>query len=131
VKCAFLFPDEVTDYRMVRSLSEEGVRVFFSVESVEGSYSEWRMKAGIWARSQSIGVYGVNSSLTGRFLGRELFGISFVSAPAPLTKNLDGFVVKLTDPKGSGMVIADLDMESLERFIDSLPKTYRKYTSFV
>ncbi len=131
VKCAFLFPDETLDHRLVRALSEEGVRVFFTTESLKGDYSEWEMRRGIWARSQSIGIYGVNSSSNGEFLGERYTGISFVSAPAVLTKNLDGFLAKLNSPSGSGMVVADLDLDSLENFIDSLPKTYRKYRSFV
>ncbi len=131
IKCAFLFPHETLDHRMVRSLSEDGVRVFFTTETVESGHSDWEIKKGIWARSQSIGIYGVNSSINGSFLGTEYRGIAFISAPAVLTKNLDGFVAKLNSPTGMGMVVADLDLESLEAFIDSLPKTYRKYRSFV
>ncbi len=130
-RCTFLFPSETKDYRMVREFSEGGSRIFFTTENMEGDFDEWEMKKGIWARSQSIGVVGVNSSMSGEFLGKIYTGLTFVSAPAILTKNFDGFIVRLSSPEKSGMIVADINVEALENFLRSLPKTYRKYRSFV
>jgi len=127
VLCAFFFPEELRSYEKVRKVMEEGVRIVFSVETHE-NFSEWEMRKGLWARSQSLGIFGVNSALTGEFLGRKYRGISFVSAPALLTRRFDGFVVRLLDPDGKGLAIADLDVSTLEGYIESLPKTYKRWT---
>ena len=127
LKCSFIFPEDLKDYKKARAAMEEGVRMIFTTETLE-RYDEWEMKKGIWARSQSLGIFGVNSALNGEFLGRNYEGISFVSAPAVLTKKYDGFVVKLSDPRGKGIAIADIDLSALESYISSLPKTYKRWT---
>ncbi len=128
VVCSFMFPEELRDYREVRKFMEDGGRVVFTSEVLDEPVDDWKIKTGIWARSQSLGVFGVNSSTYGNFLGRELNGITFVSSPAALTKRLDGFVVRLTDPRNKGIAIADLDFETLEEYIRSLPKNYKRWT---
>ena len=128
VVCSFMFPEELRDYKKVRKFMEDGGRVVFTSETFEKPARDWKIKTGIWARSQSLGVFGVNSSMYGNFLGFELTGITFVSSPAALTKRLDGFVVKLTDPNSKGIAIADLDFDTLEEYISTLPKNYKRWT---
>lgn len=127
VLCSFMFPEELKDYKKARKFMEDGGRIIFTSEIFEGSANEWELKKGIWARSQSLGVFGVNSSIYGNFLGRDLIGTTFVSSPAALTKKLDGFVVRLTDPKSKGIAVADLDFDTLENYISALPKTYKRW----
>ena len=127
---AFVYPELLMDYRTTRKLQEMGIKLIFTSESF-GSFDPWKAKLGIWARSQSIGLFGINSVMVGKVLGERHEGIAFVSAPAVLTRNLDGYIVKLTEPNGRGIAIADLDVEALERYLLSLPKTYRKYWSLV
>ncbi len=129
-KFAFVKPEKLLTYSTTRELQEAGIRVIFTSESF-GNFDEWKMRLGIWARSQSIGIFGVNSVMVGKILGETHEGVAFVSAPAFLTRNLDGFIVKLVDPKGRGIAIADIDIETLENYLANLPKTYRKYRSLV
>ena len=128
VLCSFMFPEELKDYKKARKFMEDGGRIIFTSEVFEGSTNEWILKSGIWARSQSLGIFGVNSSIYGNFLGMNLSGITFVSSPAALTKKLDGFVVRLTDPNSKGIAVADLDFDALEEYIKTLPKTYKRWT---
>ncbi len=128
VLCSFMFPKELKDYKKARLFIEDGGRIIFTSEVFEKPVSEWKLKSGIWARSQSLGIFGVNSSIYGSFLGSNLTGITFVSSPAALTKRLDGFVVRLTDPESKGIAVADLDFKALESYIENLPKTYKRWT---
>ena len=128
-KLAFLFPDETMDYKKPRLLQEMDVEVFITSENWEDE-NEWVMRKGMWARSQTLGIFGINSAMVGNIFGKEFFGTSFVSAPAVLTKNFTGFVVKLNDHKEKGVAIADINMDVIEEYSRSLPKTYRKYWSF-
>jgi len=126
---AFLFPNETQDYKKARSLQESGVNIFITSENWKEK-NEWLMKTGIWARSQTLGIFGINSAMVGNIFGEEFYGASFVSAPAILTKNYSGFVVKLNDYAEKGVAIADIKMNVIEEYLSSLPKTYKKYWSF-
>ncbi len=128
ITCSYMFPKELEDYRSVRRFMEDDGRLVFTSEIFDGMFNEWILRKGMWARSQSLGIFGVNSVTFGTFLGRDYKGLSFVSAPAALTKKLDGFVVKLTDSQNKGIAIADLDFNTLENYLQALPKTYKRWT---
>ncbi|MCD6449578.1 MAG: hypothetical protein J7L34_03620, partial [Thermotogaceae bacterium] len=125
---AYLFPGETQNYKRIRELQEMGVNIFVTSENWKEK-NEWLMRTGIWARSQTLGIFGINSAMVGNIFGNDFYGLSFISAPVILTKNYSGFVVKLNEYKDKGLVIADINLEIIESYTKSLPKTYKKYWS--
>ncbi len=130
VKIAYVKPELLKDFKVARKLQEAGVRMIITGESFVDEFNIWKAKSGVWARSQSVGIFGVNSVMVGRYFGKNHKGISFISAPSIFTKNNDGFVAKLNEPEKRGIVVADLYLDSLEEFLAKQPKTYKKYRSF-
>lgn len=120
---AILRREETFSFEKMRPLVEKGVYTFILLDLEEEDKNWWIEKTGLWARSQSLEVFGVKASPFGQFLDRTFKGKSYVSAPVPLTPSLNGFLTK-TDERNS-KVSVDLDLELLSR------KRHENYKRFV
>jgi hypothetical protein len=89
---AVLRKEDTLSSKALRPLVEKNVFAFihFDLETEENDW--WKEKKGLWARSQSLEVFGIKVSPRGTFLGKTYRGKSYVSAPIPLTPNLTGFL---------------------------------------
>jgi len=81
-----------------------------------GGYNYWKHLRGAWPRVQESPVYAVQSALVGEFFGESMFGVASIFAPMELTPKGDGILAQCDVPSGSGLAVADLDLEALACF---------------
>jgi len=124
-KLAVLNEKDAKDFRTIRGFMDEGVYVYV-VYSKRSYENLWEDKLDIWARSQSLGVYGIKSSLSGRIFGKVYRGRSTITAPIPLTPNLDGYLAR-SDVVGTAKLTAILDISKLVSYLKNYENGYERY----
>jgi len=109
-RVAILKKEETLSSKSLRPLVEKDVFTFIHFELETEEKDWWNEKRGLWARSQSLEVFGIKLSPKGTFRGRSYKGKSYISAPIPLTPNLTGFLRQ----DGGVKMSADLELELLK-----------------
>ncbi|MGJ8455001.1 hypothetical protein ACSFC1_06825 [Pseudothermotoga sp. U03pept] len=100
-------------------LVSSGVRIIATPGFGVADYSDWDERYHMWAHSQMVGFYGLWSAVSGRFLGKDLKARACVTAPIPITNSLDGYIVKNSSTTGDTVLLAELDMNKIESFVQS------------
>jgi len=124
-KLVVLNEEEAKDFRTIRHFMEREVYIYI-VYSKKSNENLWEDKLDIWARSQSLGVYGIKSSLSGRIFGKVYRGRSVITAPIPLTPNLDGYLAR-SDLMGAAKLTAILDISKLVSYLKNYENGYERY----
>ena len=109
-RVAILGKEETLSSKVLRPLVEKEVFTFIHFDLKAEEEDWWSEKRGLWARSQSLEVFGIKLSPKGTFRDRSYKGKSYMSAPIPLTPNLTGFLRQ----DGSVKMSADLELELLK-----------------
>ncbi|PLV59830.1 hypothetical protein [Thermotoga sp. KOL6] len=107
---SILGKEDIFSSKVLRPMVEKEVFTFihFDLETEEKDW--WEEKKGLWARSQSLEVFGVKLSPRGTFFNNSYHGKSYISAPIPLTPNLTGFLRQ----NGGVKISADLEINLLK-----------------
>ncbi len=98
-------------------LVEEGVRIVVTPTSGTNIYSEWDDKYYFWSHAQMVGYYCLKATLVGKLLQNRLKDRACVCGPIPITQNHDGYIVRNESLEGNAVLLAELDMERLEKFL--------------
>lgn len=98
-------------------LVEEGVRIVVTPTSGASIYNEWDDKYYFWSHAQMVGYYCLKATLVGKLLQNRLKDRACVCGPIPITQNHDGYIVRNESLEESAILLAELDMEKLEKFL--------------
>ena len=128
-KLAVLNEEKARDFKTIRYFMEKKVYIYI-VYTKKSSGNFWEDKLDIWARSQSQGVYGIKSALSGRIFGKMYKGRSAITAPIPLTPNLDGYLAK-SDLMGVTKLTATLNILKLTSYLKNYENGYEKYWNLI
>lgn len=100
------------------SMVESGVRIVATPTCGTGNYSEWNDKYYFWSHAQMVGYYCLKATLVGEVFRNHLKDKACVCAPIPITQSQDGYIVRSDSTEGSTILLAELDMEKLEKFLE-------------
>jgi len=115
----------------LRKHTDAGVTVV-AVPSVGiPSYDDWSEKIGIWGHSQLLGFYGLRATMSGSFFNMKFRDAAEITAPIPLTEKLDGYIAKNTDTSEDAVLLAELDIDRLSKYIASQKMNSSKYRLFL
>lgn len=84
-------------------------------------YNPWRQLAGAWAGVQETQVPCAEACLVGPVRGRLFAGRSAVYAPCEATPGETGWLARLTDARGEGLALAELDPQAVARVREAYP----------
>lgn len=107
----------LTNSEFLSSLVEDGVRIVVTPTTGNIVYNEWDDKYYFWSHAQMVGYYGLKATLVGKVFRNHLRDKACVCAPIPITKTQDGYIVRSESLEGSAVLLAELDMDKLEKFL--------------
>lgn len=109
------------------SAVENGVRIVATPTCGVTNYSEWNDKYYFWSHAQMVGYYCLKATLVGKVFRNHLKDKACVCAPIPITQSQDGYIVRNDSVEGSDILLAELDMEKLERFLAEQKRTFNAF----
>lgn len=109
------------------SMVESGVRIVATSTCGVTNYSEWNDKYYFWSHAQMIGYYCLKATLVGKVFRNHLKDKACVCAPIPITQNQDGYIVRNDSIEGSAILLAELDMEKLEKFLAEQKRAFNAF----
>lgn len=116
-KLALLSKRWLVKSEALSKMVSNGVRIVATPTCGMNDYSEWDDKYYFWSHAQMIGYYCLKATLVGRILRNQLKDKACVCAPIPITQSQDGYIVRNESIEGSAVLLAELDMEKLEKFL--------------
>ncbi|MGB4338675.1 MAG: carbon-nitrogen hydrolase family protein [Bacillota bacterium] len=87
----------------------QGVDVLVALTAVPSPYTVWQQTAGLWQVVQANQVFGIEASLSGRWLGARYHGRSRAFGPVECTEDGRGVLAEITAESRSDRFIVTLD----------------------
>ncbi|GAB4309566.1 hypothetical protein [Pseudothermotoga elfii] len=116
-KIAVLPKRDIVNSEKLERYIKDGVRIIATTGCGVVDFNEWDDRFSMWVHSQMVGFYGLWSLMSGIVFGKEIKGRACVTAPVPITRSQDGYIVKSNTLQGDVVLLAELDMQKIDFFL--------------
>ncbi|MEC9488204.1 MAG: nitrilase-related carbon-nitrogen hydrolase [Halanaerobium sp.] len=115
-RIAFPICMDATYFETFRIMEKMGVEVVLLPTANPEEYNFWKALRGIWPRIQESSLFGIKSTMVGKFLGMSFTGKAGFYGPRGLTVVRDGIIAETDSYDRDQLLVAEIDLNLLARF---------------